>query len=382
MVESEQMQGSGDGEDEAEWSAAIRTAEDDLGEESRKSRIMRRPMAPTKEMVEEHNRTHAEYRDWCPHCRAGKSTNLHHRQGDPEDEKLGTTISVDYALSLKEEQVEDLIPILVAYDNVNKSVWTLEVEEKGISNSGAAVDWLIEKLGMSGYRGVPIALNSDIEPSILAFKNAIAIKRQCETSLIDAPVRESESNAHVERAIRTWRDQIRTQRHYTERRLKKRMPRDSALMSWLVSWASEVLNRYKVQANGRTSFEMATLHKCRHKVVAFAEKVHFQHTYAGKEEDRKDVGVFVGMMDRSQIYLIANDSGAFGSPNIAAFPDEQAFDPEMALSVTVKHHQFLDHGVKSPPGLRVVPPVVAAPEVANPDPEPVPTAGEDMCRGE
>ena len=51
-------------------------------DEARKPRIVRRPMAPTKEMVEEHNRTHAEYRDWCPHCRAGKSTGLHHRQGD------------------------------------------------------------------------------------------------------------------------------------------------------------------------------------------------------------------------------------------------------------------------------------------------------------
>ena len=86
-------------------------------EESRKPRIVRRPMAPTKEMVEEHNRTHAEYRDWCPHCRAGKSTGLHHRRGDPEEEKLGVTMSVDYAFRLKEEREDDLIPVLIAYDN-------------------------------------------------------------------------------------------------------------------------------------------------------------------------------------------------------------------------------------------------------------------------
>ena len=109
-------------------------------DEARRPRIIRRPMAPTKEMVEEHNRTHAEYRDWCPHCRAGKSTGLHHRQGDPNEEKLGVTISVDYAFRLKEEQEDDLIPVLVAYDNAKKSVWTLEVEEKGISSTAVAVE--------------------------------------------------------------------------------------------------------------------------------------------------------------------------------------------------------------------------------------------------
>ena len=40
-------------------------------DETRRPRICKRPLAPTKEMVEEHNRTHAEYRDWCPDCRAG-----------------------------------------------------------------------------------------------------------------------------------------------------------------------------------------------------------------------------------------------------------------------------------------------------------------------
>ena len=40
-------------------------------DEARKPRIVRRPMAPTREMVEEHNRTHAEYRDWCPTVELG-----------------------------------------------------------------------------------------------------------------------------------------------------------------------------------------------------------------------------------------------------------------------------------------------------------------------
>ena len=96
-------------------------AEDE--EETRTPRICRRPQAPTKQMVEEHNHTHAEYRDWCPDCRAGKSTGLHHRRGDPSEEKLGVTVSIDYAFRQGDEQEEGTIPILVAYDNVKGSIW-------------------------------------------------------------------------------------------------------------------------------------------------------------------------------------------------------------------------------------------------------------------
>ena len=329
--------------------------EEDADEETRTPRIVRRPQAPTKQMVDEHNRTHAEYRDWCPDCRAGKSTGLHHRCGDPEEEKLGVTIRVDYAFRSTGEQEEGVVPILVAYDNMKGSIWALEVEEKGVSHGTVAVEWLVAKLDASGYHGVEIALKSDNEPSILALKDSIALKRKGETSLLESPVRESKSNAHVERAIRSWRDQFRTLRHYTERRFGRAIPRESPLMSWLVSWSAEVLNRFKVRPNGRTAHEMATLHKVRHKVLAFGEKVYFQHTHIGKDDDRKDVGVFVGMMDRSPTYLIANPSGIYASPNVAAFPEEQAFDPDMALAVVVKHHQYIDSGVDQPPGLSVGP---------------------------
>ena len=155
--------------------------------------------SPTKEMTEEHNRTHAEYRDWCTDCRAGKSTGLHHRRGNPDEEKLGVTVSVDFAFRLKEEQEDDLIPVLIAYDNAKKSIWALEVEEKGIASTSIAVDWLVSKLDASGYHGVDISLKSDNEPSILALKNAVAVKRSGGTSLLESPVRESKSNAHVER---------------------------------------------------------------------------------------------------------------------------------------------------------------------------------------
>ena len=72
----------------------------------------------------------------------------------------------------------------------------------------------------------------------------------------------------------------------------------------------------------------------------------------------------------------------YGSPNVAAFPDEQAFDPDLALSVDVRHHEFIDKGVKGPPGLRVVPPTAPVLEPDNPEADPATTGhgGYIPCR--
>ena len=87
-------------------------------------------MAPTKAEVEEHNRTHAEYRSWCPHCVAGKSISAQHCRRDPNEEKLGVTISIDYAFRTAEEAEEDLAPILVAYDMVGISLIIIICERR------------------------------------------------------------------------------------------------------------------------------------------------------------------------------------------------------------------------------------------------------------
>ena len=76
---------------------------------------------------------------------------------------------------------------------------------------------------LAGYTGMKVTIRSDQEPSLIAFKEALAVKRAAETSLIESPARESKSNGLVERAIRNWRDQSRTLRHQLERRSKERL---------------------------------------------------------------------------------------------------------------------------------------------------------------
>ena len=80
-------------------------------------------------------------------------------------------------------------PVLVAYDHGKMALWVLEVDHKGV-DAGIGASWFADKLELAGYAGVEITLKSDGEPSIVAFKRAVALRRQGETSMIETPVRE------------------------------------------------------------------------------------------------------------------------------------------------------------------------------------------------
>ena len=191
-----------------------------------------------------------------------------------------------------------------------------------------------------------MTLKSDNEVSIIALKTAIAVRRKAETALIESPVRESQSNGHVERAVRTWRDQYRTMRHYVEHRMKKTVPNGSPLSTWLVTWAADVINKFRVQDNGRTAYELTTQHNCKHMVVGVSEKVHFQHTRVDKNQYKKDVGMFLGMIDLNNTYLVGTSEGIYASPHVMKFPDDQAYDANLIDDIKEKFFDYLSGGVQ------------------------------------
>lgn len=53
----------------------------EIEEEAANPKVARKPTAPTKAMVLAHEVHHADYREWCKHCRAGKAsvTNIGHQ---------------------------------------------------------------------------------------------------------------------------------------------------------------------------------------------------------------------------------------------------------------------------------------------------------------
>ena len=342
-----------------------------LGE--RRPHVGKRPYTPTKAEVEEHNPLHVHYRSWCPHCVAGRSISKQHRRQNAYEEALGVIVSIDYAFKVAEEVEEETAPILIAYDHKTQAIWAIEVDHKGV-DAGIGAAWLVERLQVAGYGGTKITIRSDQEVSIKALKMTIATMREAETALIESPVRESKSNGNVERAVRNWRDQYRTMRHYVEHRMKTKIANGSPLSTWLVAWAADVINKFRVRDNGRTAFELMTQHRCKHLVVGFAERVHFQHTLVDKNQYKKDVGMFLGMNDRCNSFLIGMSEGIYASPHVMKFSEDQAYDPTLIDDINVRFYDYLKGGVNAPPAVIASRAAILHP---NPDVAPTPVAGGD-----
>ena len=335
--------------------------------EARTPVIARKPKTPTKAEIDAHFPLHADYRDWCPHCLAGKGISNQHRRGD-NAESIGTTVSMDYLFMVPEEEDENMDAVLILYDTNRKSIWTMSVDKKGPTPS--TVKWVVDKLEEIGYSGMEVTLKSDQEPAILDLKRDIAIKRQTETVMVESPVRESKANGSVERAVRTWQGQFRTLRHQFEQRIGTKIRKGSSMMSWLVSFASEVLSKYKVHSNGRTSYEMITGHRCKHMVCGFGEKVHFKTTSEksrrNKMDTEWDVGYLVGFNARTTESLIGTEMGIISCATMRRLQDDLAYDKQCLEDVNVGYREYVCKGASSTnPRVRW-----AAPMAENKDPMP------------
>ena len=128
---------------------------------ARDPRVARRPMKPTKAMIQSHELHHADCRDWCDHCRAGKGVSHQHRSSTNDNNEA--EFSVDYAFMTREGAVEmerdmkevdkvGATPILVGCDHRSKAVWAMATNMKGPTDS--AVKWLTGKIDQAGCRGI------------------------------------------------------------------------------------------------------------------------------------------------------------------------------------------------------------------------------------
>ena len=106
-------------------------------------------------------------------------------------------------------------------------------------------------------------------------KKAVSASRMGETVPIESPIRASKSNGMMEGAVRRWQEQLRTIKHYTEAKLGKRIEVDSPMFSWLIPYCADIINKFRVGADGRTAYERITSHKCKSFVVGFGETVDY-----------------------------------------------------------------------------------------------------------
>ena len=72
---------------------------------ARNPRVARIPAAPTKAMILAHEVHHADYREWCAHCVAGKGVSHKHMTSDTESRSDTAECCLDYAFMTEEGRV-------------------------------------------------------------------------------------------------------------------------------------------------------------------------------------------------------------------------------------------------------------------------------------
>ena len=140
-------------------------------------------------------------------------------------------------------------------------------------------------------------------------------------------VGESQSNGKAEAAVQCVEDQIRVMKAALESRISARIPSQHPIMSWLVEYASVVLNKYSIQPSGHTAYQDLHGKKISERLVEFGEVV--LHYVPKKRRHKLDcrwaIGVFLGTtMSSNESYIgLSNGSVVRGRALNRVRPDKR-----------------------------------------------------------
>ena len=296
-VDEDAVEARGAGEDATDESDA---------EEAVASQIMTDPGQPTAKEREEHEFTNFPPRQRCKWCLYGKGQHDHHRfvvRMDGPEEIAIPAISLDYCfMGTRNTRAVDN-PILVAFDNRTNALAAWQVFEKG------AVGWVAGDvarfIGSLGYDKMRVTLKSDGEIPITALQNLVAQTTEAPTVVVETAARESKSNGAMDVRVKSWQAQFKTMLADLQSCIGCKIPLGNKVISWLVIWAATTLNKYKMDAAGRTAFQRVTGGTQRRPIAMFGRRV----LWMPKAESNVFEGVFIGIKGLSTEAVTATEEG-------------------------------------------------------------------------
>ena len=324
-------------------------------EEARVPTILREPIKPSKKEVAEHMMSHMPYRSWCPYCVKGRGLNDPHKKQKSDERSAIPVISADYCnpdgrKTRRAEKDEDpnrkgeeehkerreggQMTVLVARDNLSGSTISMVVPRKGASHP-----WIPNELRrwIDGLGYSKVIVKSDQEPSIRDVWNQVKLLRNEDTVIEHSPVGESQSNGVAEKAIEEVEGMIRTMKSAVQGRIQREIQPGHPLMTWLVKYASEIMNRCKVMHDGRTAYERIKGRQASRAVCEFGEKVLCMPLKPGrgtKVEDKFIDGVFLGVNPRTnEVYVATEEGEVIRARTIKRRPFEDRWDVDIVLNV-------------------------------------------------
>ena len=296
----------------------------DSGVAARVPRGLPMPEEPTPEQRAKHNLTHWPYKSWCEHCVRARRPNSHHRYNPSASSRTLPVCVADYCF-LRDARDEDLTTVFVAKIYPSRNLFAAVVSEKGIGDELATkqfADFLREN-GVSH-----LVYKSDQERSIKTFIDetlkiaGIAATEDDEAFQCAVPeysaVGESASNGRAERAVQQIEDQARTLKSALESRIGARIGSTHPVMAWLVRHCAIILNRFSVNPDGKTPYEVLHGKRAPDRFVELGERVYFYvpKRLRYKLDMRWQLGVCVGVSGSSNEYFVSCSNGNLSNPEL------------------------------------------------------------------
>ena len=272
------------------------------------------PYSPSQEEMDEHSVDHLPFRNWCPHCVAGRAVGEPHRS-KPEDKRHQSVLTFDYLFITKGSDGsrrvdtrgeagdrEVLLKILVVKDTGTKTIFAHVVDAKGAD--ARAVKCLVDDIKWLGH--VKLALKADNEPAIAALlqETLRAAKEQVpelEQLASEKPVPyDHQSNGAAEAAVRQVQGMLRTHKASLEQSLKCKVPSRHPVIRWLVEHVALLLTVRLRGPDGRTAYHKVRGKPFEKRLACFGEVCWYKLQMndpkqdAGKMEPRWKSAPFLG----------------------------------------------------------------------------------------
>ena len=123
-----------------------------------------------------------------------------------------------------------------------------------LPQKGAEVNWtsdrLAEDLKSLGY--AKIIFGSDQEPAITSIHECLRV-RGIQILPEESPIGDHERTA--ERTVQEIEDAVKVVKDSLEEMLDVQIPTDHPVMSWMVEYAADCLNKFQVGKDGKTAYE-------------------------------------------------------------------------------------------------------------------------------
>jgi hypothetical protein len=284
------------------------------------------PRKPSEREVEDHNRTHLPYRNWCPHCVKAKGKDLDHRKV-VNDERVLNEFSFDYCFPGNELGYK--LTVLVGRERTTGMTMATVIPSKGGSGKFVA-DKVMEFLAECGNQSGDIIVKSDQEPAIAYLVKDIVAERGneagCRTIVEESPVRSHGSNGVVERAVQTIEGQIRVMKLALEDRIGRAVDAEAPVVTFMAEYASYLLNRLEVGKDGKTAHERVKGKTASVLGLEFGEKLLWKRKPTDKMDkisSRWDHGVFVGVRVRSGEFWVATVAGVRKVRSVRRIPEDE-----------------------------------------------------------